>query len=84
MDDGSHIGEHQAFSFMHLNKYLSQSGIYIIEDVQPQNIDKFKDLSIFPSDYKEYINNNFNVEYFDTRKTVGRADDFMVVFQKRH
>ena len=84
MDDGSHIGEHQAFSFMHLNKYLSQSGIYVIEDVQPPNIDKFKDLSIFPSDYKEYINNNFNVEYFDTRNTIGRADDFMVVFYKRN
>ena len=83
LDDGSHLGEHQAFSFMHLNKYLSQSGIYVIEDIQPQNIDKFKDLSIFPSDYKEYINNNFNIEYFDTRNTTRRADDFMVVFEKR-
>ena len=55
----------------------------VIEDIHPQNIDKFKDLSIFPSDYKEYINNNFNIEYFDTRNTTRRADDFMVVFEKR-
>lgn len=38
IDDGSHNGEHQAFSFMYLHKYLSKNGIYVIEDIQPSNI----------------------------------------------
>ena len=85
LDDGSHQGEHQVFSFMYLNKYLSSSGIYVIEDIQPTNIQGFKDLSIFPEYFKEYINKNFDVEYFDTRDTCGRFrnDDFMVVFIKK-
>ena len=82
IDDGSHMGEHQVFSFIHLNKHLSDNGIYVIEDVQPPHINGFKDLSIFPADFKEYINKNFNVEYFDTRNT-GRPDDFIVSFTKK-
>ncbi len=82
IDDGSHMGEHQVFSFMHLNKYLSHNGIYVIEDVQPENINGFKDLSIFPEIFKEYIHNNFVVEYFDTRQSVGRPDDFIVSFTR--
>jgi len=80
IDDGSHCGEHQAFSFMHLYKVLSKTGIYVIEDIQPNNINKFIDLSIFPSDFRQYINDNFNIQYFDTRHTIGRADDFMMAF----
>ena len=82
IDDGSHLGEHQVFSFMYLNKYLSKNGIYVIEDIQPNNIDNFLDLSIFPKEYIEYINNNFIIKYFDTRKDIGRADDFMMCFIK--
>jgi hypothetical protein len=82
IDDGSHNGKHQVFSFMYLNKYLSKNGIYVIEDIQPNNIDKFLDLSIFPKEYIEYINNNFIIKYFDTRKDLGRADDFMICFIK--
>ena len=82
IDDGSHMGEHQVFSFIHLNKHLSDNGIYVIEDVQPQHINGFKDLSIFPADFKEYINKHFNVEYFDTRKS-GKPDDFIVSFTKK-
>lgn len=82
IDDGSHCGEHQVFSFMYLNKYLSKNGIYVIEDIQPNNIDKFLDLSIFPKEYIKYINDNFIIKYFDTRKDFGRADDFMMCFLK--
>ena len=48
------------------------------------NIDKFKDLSIFPVDFKEYINTNFTIEYYDTRHSCNRVreDDFMMVFYK--
>lgn len=82
IDDGSHFGEHQVFSFMYLNKYLSKNGIYVIEDIQSNNIDKFLDLSIFPKEYVKYINDNFIIKYFDTRKDFGRADDFMMCFIK--
>lgn len=85
IDDGSHQGEHQVFSFMCLHKYLTTNGIYVIEDVQEPNIEGFKDLSIFPENFKEYINQNFYVEYFDTRNTCGRyrKDDFMISFTKK-
>lgn len=82
IDDGSHIGEHQVFSFMFLNKFLSKNGIYVIEDIQPNNIDKFIDLSIFPENFVTYIKENFEILYFDSRRTFYRADDFMVVFKK--
>lgn len=80
IDDGSHIAEHQVFSFLFLNKFLNKNGIYVIEDIQPQNIDKFLDLSIFPEDCIKYIKDNFIIKYFDTRKDFGRVDDFMMCF----
>ena len=83
IDDGSHQGEHQVFSFMFLNKFLSKNGIYVIEDVQPNNIDKFIDLTIFPDSYRNYINENFLIKYFDTRNTIGRADDFIISFTRK-
>ena len=83
IDDGSHVGHHQAFSFLFLNKFLNKDGIYVIEDIQPQNIQSFLDLSIFPKNTINYINNNFIIEYFDTRNIIGRADDFMVAFIKK-
>ena len=83
IDDGSHNGADQVFSFMYLHKFLSKNGIYVIEDIQPENIDNFKDLSNFPSYFKEYILNNFEVKYFDTRYVKNRADDFMVAFIRK-
>lgn len=83
IDDGSHQGEHQVFSFMYLHKYLSPKGIYVIEDIQPENIDGFKNLSVFPPDFKEYIKKNFYYVSFDTRKTSRRADDFLLAFIKK-
>ncbi len=83
IDDGSHVGEHQVFSFMYLNKFLSKNGIYVIEDIQPHNIEKFIDLTIFPESYRNYINDNFIVTYFDTRKTRNRKDDFMISFTRK-
>jgi 23S rRNA U2552 (ribose-2'-O)-methylase RlmE/FtsJ len=83
IDDGSHCGEHQVFSFLFLNKFLNENGIYVIEDIQPENINKFLDLSIFPEEYIEYIKSHFIIEYFDTRKDFGRADDFMMSFTLR-
>ena len=85
IDDGSHDPNHQVFSFMYLYKYLSNNGIYVIEDVKPSEIDSFKNLSIFPEHFKKYINKNFVVEYFDTRNSCNRyrKDDFMISFTKK-
>jgi hypothetical protein len=83
IDDGSHVGEHQVYSFMKLNQFLNTNGLYVIEDVQPNNIDGFITLSIFPSEFRTYINDNFNVRYFDTRRTYNRADDFIVCFTRK-
>jgi 23S rRNA U2552 (ribose-2'-O)-methylase RlmE/FtsJ len=83
IDDGSHNGIHQVSSFMFLNKFLSQNGIYVIEDVQSNNIEGFSDLSIFPKEYRQYILENFRVNIFDTRNILNRPDDFMIAFSKK-
>jgi hypothetical protein len=83
IDDGSHIGAHQVISFMYLHKYLSNSGIYVIENVQPPNIDGFIDLSIFPDYFRKYIIEEFTVKIFDTRQDYGRADDFLISFTRK-
>lgn len=83
IDDGSHIGEHQAISFMTLYKYLSLNGVYVIEDVQPDYIPKFQDLSVFPETFQSILLDNFTIRYFDTRHCLGRGDDFMVAFHRK-
>ena len=83
IDDGSHNETHQVFSFMTLEKYLSPNGIYVIEDIQPPFIETFKDLSLFPLEFKTYILNNYRVEIFDTRRITDRKDDFMMAFIRK-
>jgi hypothetical protein len=85
IDDGSHIRDHQKISFMHLEKHLSNNGIYVIEDIQPDAIEMFTNLSIFPPDYKEYILQKYDVKIFDTRKSHNRyrSDDFMIAFLRK-
>jgi hypothetical protein len=82
IDDGSHKGEHQVFSFIFLSKFLSSNGIYVIEDIQPSNINKFIDLTIFNNEQIKYINDNFVTKYYDTR-TNNRIDDFMISFTRK-
>jgi hypothetical protein len=80
VDDGSHFGPHQVFSFMVLAKYMVQGGIYVIEDVLAGNIDSFQTLAIFPQDFQEYIRQHFDIKWYDTRGE-GRPDnDFLMVF----
>ena len=81
IDDGSHQGQHQVFSFLFLNKFLSKNGIYVIEDIQPQNINNFITLDIFSQQDIRYIKQNFDITYFDTRHIYNRADDFMMMFK---
>jgi hypothetical protein len=85
IDDGSHNKNHQSFSFMVLEKHLSDNGIYIIEDIQPDGIEVFNDLSIFPSTFKDYILQKYDVKIFDTRNSCNRyrEDDFMIAFIRK-
>ena len=83
IDDGSHNPNHQVFSFMFLEKYLSDKGIYVIEDIQPPYIEAFKDLSIFPESFKNHINKNYNITIFDTTHVTNRQDDILVTFIKK-
>lgn len=82
VDDGSHIMEHQVFSFIFLEKYLSSGGIYVIEDIQGFNIPYFQDLSCFTDKYREYVKKKYEIKYFDTRHT-HKSDDFMIAFIKK-
>jgi hypothetical protein len=83
IDDGSHDGKHQVISFMYLEKYLSPSGIYVIEDVQPETIPGMQDLSAFPEDFRDYIRERYDVKIFDTREIAKKPDDFMISFKKK-
>uniref|UniRef100_A0A6C0C5K7 Methyltransferase n=1 Tax=viral metagenome TaxID=1070528 RepID=A0A6C0C5K7_9ZZZZ len=82
VDDGSHILYHQVFSFMVLEKFLSDKGIYVIEDIQANNIQHFLDLTCFADDYRKYVLDKYEIKYFDTRNT-HKSDDFMIAFIKK-
>jgi hypothetical protein len=84
IDDGSHIGIHQAFSFMYLYQYLTPNGIYAIEDIFPENINNFINLSIFPEDFKHFILDNFDIQHFDTRLKTGHPNDFIISFSRKN
>jgi len=47
IDDGSHVPEHQIFSFHHLWKCLNMGGIYIVEDVETSYWNKKKPEQIY-------------------------------------
>ena len=83
IDDGSHIGQHQIFSFINLEKSLSDIGIYVIEDVQPDYIEQFKNLTVFSDDYKNYLLSKYNIFYYDTRISNNKEDDFLMVFSMK-
>ena len=69
--------------YMLLKKFLSKTGIYVIEDVKSCYIQSFKDLSIFPLEYRSYILSKYDVKWYDTREKKGIPDDFLMVFQRK-
>lgn len=81
IDDGSHEIEHQVISFIELNKYLKKGGLYVIECIQHKSIIPIINLTAF-KEHKEFIENNFEITKYDTRKDTNKSDDFMVVFKK--
>jgi hypothetical protein len=83
IDDGSHIPMHQAASFCILEPFLSEKAIYVIEDVSSQAFDSFKNLSIFPEQYRQIINEKYEVKIFDTRHVTGFTDDILFCLIKK-
>jgi hypothetical protein len=83
IDDGSHIPIHQVISFCILEPFLSEKGIYVIEDVSSNSFEKFKDLSIFPEEYREIIKDKYTVKIFDTRLKTGISDDILFCLIKK-
>lgn len=83
IDDGSHNPDHQTISFKFFEKYLSEKGMYIIEDVQPNFIDTIKNLQNFDEEYRNYIYNKYDILIFDTRSNFNRQDDFMIVYKTK-
>lgn len=89
IDDGSHLLSHQVISFSTLSRFLSKGGgLYIIEDVSQEYQPKYRNLSAFPDEIREFIQNEFSVEYYDRRAEAGQGgkgrcqEDFMVVFRR--
>lgn len=83
IDDGSHQGLHQVFSFMFLSKFLKNGGIYVIEDIQPKFQQGFQDLSIFPVSFQSHIHKNYQHLTFDTGHKAPLNDDCIVAFVKK-
>jgi hypothetical protein len=83
IDDGSHKGEHQVFTFMFLYKFMSIGSIYVIEDVQFPYQTGFRDMSIFPESFQEYIRNHFEYTCHETGHESPLHDDFLVILRRK-
>jgi cephalosporin hydroxylase len=68
IDDGSHNIEDQLKSFHILKRYLAFGGIYIIEDIQD-------------IDNERYQFESFGIEVIDRRKIKGRYDDVLIIIK---
>ena len=83
IDDGSHWQEDQVASFMILEKYINNNGLYIIEDILPQFINNFLNLSAFPQEFVDnIINKKYIIHYHDTRNDYNIPNDFIIAFHK--
>jgi len=83
LDDGSHVTEHQVVSFMTLEKYLVDDGIYIIENIIIHNYQTWKNLSVFSDDYRSYINRKYDVFCYDQSSSKSNISDYICVFKKK-
>ena len=83
VDDGSHVIEHQVISFMTLEKYLTDDGIYIIEDIWNHHFDQWKQLTCFPIQYVNYIKLKYDIFYYDQSSDKSNAVDCMCVFKQK-
>lgn len=83
IDDGSHIAEHQRFSFEFLEQYLQPGSIYVIEDIQPAYIESFRNLSIFSEEFSKKIAREYDIKFIDTRNVTNMPDDILMCFIKK-
>lgn len=69
IDDGSHQASEQKENFSVLQDFMSENGVYVIEDVYPSNT------------YDQEFLNRF--ELFDFSSKTGRFDDRVLVYKKK-
>lgn len=74
IDDGNHNVMSQLRSYELLSKFLTDGGIYIIEDIE--NIDETRPLF-------EKIDSTKNIEILDRRAVKNRFDDVMVIIKNK-
>lgn len=75
IDAGLHTFEAGSTLFLHSIDKLSRNGIYIIEDVYPYDLSRYKDF---------FQNKNYIVEYVCLfRPSLGLADNSLVVVRKK-
>lgn len=82
IDDGSHQGEHQVFTFMFLSRFMNLQSIYVIEDVQLKHQAGFRDKSIFPESFQEFLHNHFEYILHETGHQSPNHDDFLVILRR--
>ena len=68
IDDGSHNPNHQIQTFQFFHPYLKPNTMYCIEDIFPEYIEGFKNLSIFSEEFQNIIKNEYIFEFFDQRR----------------
>jgi len=83
VDDGSHLLDHQILTFFILENYLSEHGIYIIEDIFSNNIEQWETFSFINEDYKKYLENKYEIKRFDRRRPNDSHSAYIITFNKK-
>ena len=79
IDDGTHIYNDQINNFIWLHTYLSERGLYIIEDVDHEIISKFQSLEGMSLELKIIIKKLFKINII---KENTKKYNCMVIFEK--
>ena len=84
VDNGSNVETDQTKSFMYLEGKLAHNGIYMIDNIQPESIWRWKKLKVFSNQtYIDYLERKYFITYFDRRLVSLREDDFCMVFLRK-
>lgn len=79
VEDASHLPDHQVQHFIDFAPFLTQTGIYIIEDIWSDNLSFVRE-SITP--YAEKY--GLRMDVIDLRSVKGRFDDILLVFKRKN
>lgn len=77
IEDASHLPEHQVEHFKDYSGFVNKGGLYIIEDVNQDNLDCLKETLEFLA-----LQNGFSFSVVDLRSIKNRFDDILFVFKK--